>query len=87
MSETQKPKRAYTRTLKAYIVEGDDEDRIVRAYTSTEALQYCMPELKVRLASTDDIIELMAAGIVVESAVGCIGEPENLADKPAGLTD
>jgi len=85
MSDTKK--RPYVRTLKAYIVTGDDEDRIVRAYTPTEALQYCMPQLKVRLASTDDIIELMAAGVPVESAVGCTSEPNNLPDESAGLTD
>jgi hypothetical protein len=85
MSDTKK--RPYVRTLKAYIVTGDDEDRIVRAYTPTEALQYCMPQLKVRLASTDDIISLMAAGVPVESAVGCISEPDNLPDESAGLTD
>jgi len=86
MSDTKK--RKYVRTLKAYIVTGDDEDRIVRAYTPTEALQYCMPQLKVRLASTDDIIELMAAGCPVETA----GPPTILPaiisdDESAGLTD
>lgn len=82
MSDTKK--RTYTRTLKAYIVAGEGEDRIVRAYTPAEALRYCTPTLKVRLASHDDIIELMAAGVPVET----VGLPEAVpAEESAGLTD
>jgi hypothetical protein len=84
MSETvTATKRAYTRTLKTYVVsqEGDD-DRLVRAYTPAGALGHCMPQLQVRLASQDDIIELMAAGTPVEFAGVVSVSAEN-----AGLTD
>ena len=79
-----KTKRAYTRKLKTYVVsQGDGDDRLVRAYTPAGALGHCMPQLQVRLASHDDIIELMAAGTPVET-VGTIEIP---ADEAAGLTD
>ncbi len=86
MSETvTATKRAYTRTLKTYVVtESGHEDRLVRAYTPAGALGHCMPQLQVRLASHDDIIELMAGGCPVET----VGLPEAVpADEPAGLTD
>ena len=86
MSETvTATKRAYTRTLKTYVVSQEDgDDRLVRAYTPAGALGHCMPQLQVRLASHDDIIELMAAGTPVET----VGLPEAVpADEPAGLTD
>jgi hypothetical protein len=86
MSETvTATKRAYTRTLKTYVVSQEDgDDRLVRAYTPAGALKHCMPELKVHLASHDDIIELMAGGCPVET----VGLPEAVpADEPAGLTD
>jgi len=86
MSETvTATKRAYTRTLKTYVIsQTGEEDRLIRAYTPGEALRHCMPELKVHLASHDDIIELMAGGCPVET----VGLPEAVpADEPAGLTD
>jgi hypothetical protein len=86
MSETvTATKRAYTRTLKTYVVSQEDGgERLIRAYTPGEALKHCMPELKVHLASHDDIIELMAGGCPVET----VGLPEAVpADEPAGLTD
>jgi hypothetical protein len=77
-------KRKYVRTLKAYIVTGDGPERIVRAFTPAEALRYCMPQLQVRPATHDDIIELMAAGAPVET----VGYREAIpADESAGLTD
>jgi len=84
MSETvTATKRAYTRALKTYVVSQEDgDDRLVRAYTPGEALKHCTPELKVRLASHDDIIELMAAGCPVETAGVVSVSAEN-----AGLTD
>ncbi len=80
-----KTKRAYTRTLKTYVVSQEDGgERLVRAYTPALALGHCMPQLQVRLASHDDIIELMAGGCPVET----VGLPEAVpADEPAGLTD
>ena len=86
MSETvTTTKRAYVRTLKTYVVsQTGEEDRLVRAYTPAGALGHCMPQLQVRPASHDDIIELMAAGCPVET----VGLPEAVpADEPAGLTD
>jgi hypothetical protein len=84
MSETvTATKRAYTRTLKTYVVsQTGEEDRLVRAYTPAGALGHCMPQLQVRLASHDDIIELMAAGCPVETAGVVSVSAEN-----AGLTD
>ena len=84
MSETvTATKRAYTRTLKTYVVsQTGEEDRLVRAYTPAGALGHCMPQLQVRLASHDDIIELMAAGTPVETAGVVSVSAEN-----AGLTD
>ena len=82
MSDTKK--RAYIRTLKTYIVDDEGEDRIVRAYTQAEALRYCTRSLKIRPASHDDIIELMAAGVPVET----VGLPEAVpVEESAGLTD
>jgi len=84
MSETvTTTKRAYTRTLKTYVVsQTGEEDRLVRAYTPAGALGHCMPQLQVRPASHDDIIELMAAGCPVET-VGVI----SVSTENAGLTD
>ena len=84
-----KTKRAYTRTLKTYVVsqEGDD-DRLVRAYTPAGALGHCMPQLQVRLASHDDIIALMGGGTPVETTVAASRVPGVDDDgMPAGLTD
>ena len=77
-------KRAYTRTRKTYVVsQTGGEDRLVRAYTPAHAVRHCMPQLQVRPASHDDIIELMAGGCPVET----VGVVELPADEPAGLTD
>ena len=83
MSETvTETKRAYTRTLKTYVVsQTGEEDRLVRAYTPAGALKHCTPELQVRLASHDDIIELMAGGCPVET-VGVIELPADEACRP-----
>jgi hypothetical protein len=84
MSETvTATKRAYVRTLKTYVVsQTGEEDRLVRAYTPAGALGHCMPQLQVRPASHDDIIELMAGGCPVET-VGVI----SVSAENAGLTD
>jgi hypothetical protein len=86
MSDTKK--RPYVRTLRAYVVTSEDEDRIVRAHTPAEALKHCTPTFSVRAATHDDIIELMAAGVAVETVGGCIPEaiPAHHPDAP-GLTD
>ena len=78
-------KRKYVRTLKTYVVsQTGEEDRLVRAFTPAEALRHCMPQLQVRPATHDDIIELMAAGCPVET----VGYREAIpADESAGLTD
>jgi hypothetical protein len=86
MSETQKPKRPYTRALKTYVVsDNDGNERLVRAYSSLEAIKHCMPVLGVGLAKQDDIIALMSAGVTVETARWT---PDvAAADADAGLTD
>jgi hypothetical protein len=82
-------KRPYARTLKTYVIsQTGEEDRLVRAFTPAEALRHCMPQLQVRPATHDDIIELMAAGCPVET----VGPPTILPaiisdDESAGLTD
>ena len=82
MSDTKK--RAYKRPLRAYVVTSEDEDRIVRAHTPAEALKHCTPTFSVRAATHDDIIELMAAGVPVET----VGLPEAVqADEHDVLVD
>ena len=76
-------KRQYVRTLKAYVVTSEDEERIVRAHTPAEALKHCTPTFSVRAATHDDIIELMAAGVAVET----VGLPEAVPAEAPGLTD
>jgi hypothetical protein len=78
-------KRPYVRTLKAYVViDGDGNERLVRAYTPMEAIRHCTPTFGVHLATHDDIITLMASGVMVET----VGLPEAVpADESAGLTD
>ena len=78
-------KRQYVRPLRAYVVTSEDEDRIVRAHTPAEALKHCTPTFNVRAATHDDIIELMAAGVAVETAG--VQEQELPADEAAGLSD
>jgi hypothetical protein len=90
MSETVTAnKRAYTRTLKTYVVsQTGEEDRLVRAYSSLEAIKHCMPVLGVHLATQDDIIALMSGGVPVETTVAASRVPGVDDDgMPAGLTD
>ena len=76
-------KRQYVRPLRAYVVTSEDEDRIVRAHTPAEALKHCTPTFSVRAATYDDIISLMASGVLVET----VGLPEAVPAETAGLTD
>ena len=91
MSDTQGPaapaaKRPYTRKLKVFVVMGSDgNERLVRAYTSADALRPVTPTFTVTLADQDDIILLMAAGVAVETAG--VREQELPADEAAGLSD
>ena len=74
MSDTQAPaapatKRQYTRKLKVYIVEDTHGNkRLVRAYTSADALRHVSPTFSVMPADWDDIVSLMASGVAVETA-------------------
>ena len=82
----EKQKRPYTRKMKVYIVtDRDCNERLVRAYTTADALRHVTPTFGVAPASQDDIIMLMAAGVAVETA----GAPEQElpADEAAGLSD
>ena len=82
----EKQKRPYTRKLKVYIVtDRDGNERLVRAYTSADALRHVTPTFHVAQASQDDIIMLMASGAAVETAG--IPEQELPADEAAGLSD
>jgi hypothetical protein len=82
----EKQKRSYTRKMKVYIVvDRDGNERLVRAYTSADALRHVTPTFHVAPASQDDIISLMASGVAVETAG--IQEQELPADEAAGLSD
>ena len=79
-------KRPYTRKMKVYIVtDRDGNERLVRAYTSADALRHVTPTFHVAQADQDDIISLMAAGVAVETAG--VPEQELPADEAAGLSD
>ena len=85
-----KTKRAYTRTLKTYVVsQGDGDERLVRAYSSLEAIKHCMPVLGVHLATQDDIIALMSGGVPVETAQWTpdVAAADASNAENAGLTD
>jgi len=82
----EKQKRPYTRKMKVFIVtDMHANERLVRAYTSADALRHVTPTFLVTPANQDDIISLMAAGTPVETA----GTPEQElpAGEAAGLSD
>ena len=84
--ETPKAKRPYTRKMKVYIVtDRDGNERLVRAYTSADALRHVTPTFNVVQAYQDDIISLMASGVAVETAG--VPEQELPAGEAAGLSD
>ena len=91
MSDTQAPaapaaKRPYTRKMKVFVVtDRDGNERLVRAYTSADALRHVTPTFNVTPADQDDIISLMASGVAVETAG--IQEQELPAGEAAGLSD
>jgi|SanBayMetagenome_1026888.scaffolds.fasta_scaffold93430_2 hypothetical protein len=79
-------KRPYTRKMKVFVVtDRDGNERLVRAYTSADALRHVTPTFHVAQADQDDIISLMAAGVAVETAG--VPEQELPADEAAGLSD
>ena len=81
--ETTKAKRPYTRKMKVFVVtDRDGNERLVRAYTSADALRHVTPTFNVTPADQDDIISLMASGVAVETAGIQDETPE-----PAGLSD
>lgn len=87
---TEKPKRPYVRTLKTYVVMGSDgNERLVRAYTSLEAIKHCTPTFGVHLATQDDIIALMSGGVPVETAQWTpdVAAADASNAENAGLTD
>jgi hypothetical protein len=83
MSDTKK--RPYVRTLKAWtVMDAEGNKRLVRAYTAADVLRHVTPQFVIAPATHDDIITLMASGVMVET----VGLPEAVpADEPAGLTD
>jgi hypothetical protein len=78
-------KRTYTRTMKVWtVMDAEGNERLVRAYTSADVLRHVTPQFVITPATHDDIISLMAAGVMVEpSACPKPSRPT----KPAGLTD
>jgi hypothetical protein len=82
----EKQKRPYTRKMKVFVVtDMHANERLVRAYTSADALRHVTPTFLVTPADQDDIIGLMAAGTPVETAG--IPEQELPAGEAAGLSD
>ena len=83
MSDTKK--RPYVRTLKSWtVMDAEGNERLVRAYTAADVLRHVTPQFVIAPATHDDIITLMASGVMVET----VGLPEAIpADEPAGLTD
>jgi hypothetical protein len=83
MSDTKK--RPYVRTLKSWtVMDAEGNERLVRAYTAADVLRHVTPQFVIAPATHDDIITLMASGVMVET----VGLPEAVpADEPAGLTD
>ena len=82
----EKQKRPYTRKMKVFVVtDMHANERLVRAYTSADALRHVTPTFHVAQADQDDIISLMAAGVAVETAG--IQEQELPAGEAAGLSD
>jgi hypothetical protein len=83
MSDTKK--RPYVRTLKAWtVMDAEGNERLVRAYTAADVLRHVTPQFVIAPATHDDIISLMASGVMVET----VGLPEAIpADESAGLTD
>jgi hypothetical protein len=78
-------KRTYTSVMKAWtVMDAEGNERLVRAYTVTDVLRHVAPQFVIAPATHDDIITLMASGVMVET----VGLPEAIpADEPAGLTD
>ena len=90
MSDTPKAKRQYTRAIKVYVVSHPDHmDRLVRAISAAEAIRHASSGYEAKVATQDDIIELMASGAPVEATVAVsVRGPESADDGlPAGLSD
>ena len=82
--ETPKAKRPYARKMKVYIVtDMHGNERLVRAYTAADVLRHVTPQFVITPATHDDIISLMASGVMVET----VGLPEAVPAEAAGLTD
>ena len=77
-------KRTYTRTMKVWtVMDAEGNERLVRAYTAADVLRHVTPQFVIAPASHDDIISLMAAGVMVET----VGLPEAVPAEAVGLTD
>ena len=82
-------KRTYPRVMKAWtVMDAEGNERLVRAYTAADVLRHVTPQFVITPATHDDIISLMASGVMVETVGGCIPEaiPAHHPDAP-GLTD
>ena len=77
-------KRTYTRVMKAWtVMDAEGNERLVRAYTAADVLRHATPQFVITPATHDDIISLMASGVMVET----VGLPEAVPAEAAGLTD
>ena len=77
-------KRTYTRVMKAWtVMDAEGNERLVRAYTAADVLRHVTPQFVITPATHDDIIELMAAGVAVET----VGMFATVPAEAAGLTD
>lgn len=67
--KTSKSKRPYTLTMKVYaVMASDGSERLVRSYSRSDVMKHLMPNFNVQLATHDEIISMMAAGVPVETA-------------------
>ena len=78
-------KRTYTSVMKAWtVMDAEGNERLVRAYTVADVLRHVTPKFGIAPATHDDIISLMASGVMVET----VGLPEAVpAEESPGLTD
>jgi len=51
-----------------YVVTDVDDQRLIKARSSTKAAHYAASNLQVRLASQNDLVRLLSEGVEVEDA-------------------
>jgi hypothetical protein len=58
---------------RATLLDGDErdeasEDRLIRATSKAQARSYATPEIRITLATPEDVLEIMNSGLYVENA-------------------